>query len=271
MKAKKLVTLALPIMLLGGCVTNETSKKEEPKKEETSKVEKESKTTEKDTKKEDNLTVAKGEDKKSNSSNSSKEENPLLKGDNGESLRIDSDKAKGSSSSSSNNNSNSSSSSNGNFEESNSMLRGENGESLRINSNYAPNFKTSDSVNAETKKYMSNIITYSTEVANTLDLVDKIANSSSKDYAQKKSELTLSLGGAKVHLGKLRDLKAPTGFEGDQKNIVKAMDLYGKGFQLMIDALEDADETKVDKAITEVQAGNKYWMDAINSIDRKTR
>lgn len=268
MKAKKLVTLALPIMLLGGCVTIETSKKEEPKKEETSKVEKESKTTEKDTKKEDSLTVAKGEDKKSHSSSSSKEDNPLLKGENGESLRIDSDSSSNSNSNSSSSNSSSGSS---NFEEPNSLLRGENGESLRINSNYAPNFKTSSSVNSETKKYMSNIITYSTEVANTLDLVDKIANSSSKDYQQKKSELTLSLGGAKVHLGKLRDLKAPTGFEGDQKNIVKAMDLYGKGFQLMIDALNDMDETKVDKAIIEVQEGNKYWMDAINSIDRKTR
>ncbi|WP_242274679.1 hypothetical protein [Bacillus cereus group sp. BfR-BA-01310] len=118
---------------------------------------------------------------------------------------------------------------------------------------------------------MSDIITHSTEVANTLDLVDKIANSSTKDYQQKKSELTLSLGGAKVHLGKLRNLKAPSGFEGDQKNIVKAMDVYGEGFQLMIDALNDGDETKVDKAMTKVKEGEKYWMEAINSIDSKTR
>lgn len=35
MKAKKLVTLAIPVMLLSGCITVETSKKEEPKQEST--------------------------------------------------------------------------------------------------------------------------------------------------------------------------------------------------------------------------------------------
>ncbi|MGN4670165.1 hypothetical protein ACTFRP_32360 [Bacillus cereus group sp. MYBK234-1] len=44
MKAKKLVSLALPVMLLSGCITIETDgKKAEPKKEETQKVEKENK------------------------------------------------------------------------------------------------------------------------------------------------------------------------------------------------------------------------------------
>ncbi|MED1014789.1 hypothetical protein P4T71_31520, partial [Bacillus mycoides] len=68
MKAKKLVSLALPVMLLSGCITFETDgKKAEPKKEETQKIEKESKTSEKeskstDSKKEDSLSVAKGED-----------------------------------------------------------------------------------------------------------------------------------------------------------------------------------------------------------------
>ena len=48
MKAKKLVSLALPVMLLSGCITIETDgKKAEPKKEETQKVEKESKAAEK--------------------------------------------------------------------------------------------------------------------------------------------------------------------------------------------------------------------------------
>ena len=48
MKAKKLVSLALPVMLLSGCITIETDgKKAETKKEETQKVEKENKTSEK--------------------------------------------------------------------------------------------------------------------------------------------------------------------------------------------------------------------------------
>lgn len=69
MKAKKLVSLALPVMLLSGCITIETdSKKAEPKKEETQKMEKESKST--DSKKDDSLSAANGKDANSNSSSS---------------------------------------------------------------------------------------------------------------------------------------------------------------------------------------------------------
>ncbi|MBJ3791067.1 hypothetical protein I8J38_21130, partial [Bacillus sp. OA1] len=64
MKAKKLVSLALPVMLLSGCITIETDGKKanEPKKEETQQVEKENKASEKeskstDSKKEDSLSV----------------------------------------------------------------------------------------------------------------------------------------------------------------------------------------------------------------------
>jgi len=241
MKAKKLVSLALPVMLLSGCITNESDNKNaEPKKEETQKVEKESKSSEKeskstDSKKEDSLSVAKGEDTKSNSSSSS----------------------------SSNSSSKSSSD--------NPLLRGDNGEDLRINSKYAPDFLTSKSNSAEVTKYMADIVSYSTEVALTLDLVDKISNSDSKSFSQKKNELGISLGGAKAQLDKLKNQKAPSGFEEDQKNIVKAMDLYDEGFQLMIDAIDTMDETKVDQAITKVQDGERYWMEAINSIDSKTR
>ncbi len=77
MKAKKLVSLALPVMLLSGCITIETDgkKADEPKKEEIQKVEKENKASEKeskstDSKKEDSLSVAKGEGTNSSSSSS---------------------------------------------------------------------------------------------------------------------------------------------------------------------------------------------------------
>ncbi|MBO1625258.1 hypothetical protein J4P90_08360 [Bacillus sp. SY8(2021)] len=228
-------------MLLSGCITIESDDKNaEPKKEETQKVEKENKSSEKeskstDSKKEDSLSVAKDEDTKSNSSSSS----------------------------SSNSSSKSSSD--------NPLLRGDNGEDLRRNSKYAPEFSTSKSNSAGVTKYMADIVSYSTEVTLTLDLVDKISNSDSKSFSQKKNEVGLSLGSAKAQLGKLKNLKAPSGFEGDQKNIVKAMDLYGEGFQLMIDAIDTMDETKVDQAITKVQDGERYWMEAINSIDSKTR
>ncbi|PHE64184.1 hypothetical protein COF68_04880 [Bacillus toyonensis] len=57
MKIKKLVTLALPFVLLSGCITIETSKKDESKQEES-----------KTSKKEDSLSVAKGEDSNNHSS-----------------------------------------------------------------------------------------------------------------------------------------------------------------------------------------------------------
>lgn len=133
MKAKKLVSLALPVMLLSGCITIETDgKKDEPKKEETQKVEKESKTSEKeskstDSKKEDNLSVAKGEDTKSNSSSSS----------------------------------------------------------------------TGKLSGSDIEKYKEDIATNSIEVENVMNLIEKVAYSNGKSYSQKKSEIQLSLGGAK--------------------------------------------------------------------------
>lgn len=77
MKAKKLITLAIPVMLLGGCVTINTDSKD--KKEESQQVDKKT-----ESKKEDSLSVAKGEENKTNtesketSSNSSNNYDTVL-------------------------------------------------------------------------------------------------------------------------------------------------------------------------------------------------
>lgn len=202
MKAKKLVTLALPIMLLGGCVTIETGgKKEEPKKE----------VSQSENKKEDSLSIAKGEETGSSSSSN-----------------------KSSSS-------NSSSSSTG-----------------KVNS-------------AEVEKYKADIVAKASEIENVMKVIEKVSNSDVKSYSAKKSEIQLSLGGAKAHVNTLRHLKAPKGFENDQETIKKSMDLYDESFSLLFKALDEGSESKVNQAVSKAQDGAKYWTEATESIARKTQ
>lgn len=213
MKAKKLVSLALPVMLLSGCITNETDgKKAEPKKEETQKVEKESKST--DSKKEDSLSVAKGEDTNSSSSSSQQ--------------------------SSSSNNSTSSNSSTG-----------------KVTGSYV-------------ERYKADIINSATQIEDTMKLIEGIADSDVKSYKQKKSEVQLSLGGAKATATKLKNLQAPPELQGEQAKIKQSMELYADCFQLLFDALDQEDESKMHQSLSKAQEGSKLFEEAAKSIGSKT-
>ncbi|PDY37383.1 hypothetical protein COO17_23125 [Bacillus wiedmannii] len=213
MKAKKLVNLALPVMLLSGCITIETDgKKAEPKKEETQKVEKESKST--DSKKEDSLSVAKGEDTNSSSSSSQQ--------------------------SSSSNNSTSSNSSNGKV------------------------------TGSDVERYKADIINSATQIEDTMKLIEGIADSDVKSYKQKKSEVQLSLGGAKATTTKLKNLQAPPELQGEQAKIKQSMELYADCFQLLFDALDQEDESKMHQSLSKAQEGSKLFEEAAKSIGSKT-
>ncbi|PGA25435.1 DUF7018 domain-containing (lipo)protein [Bacillus wiedmannii] len=210
MKAKKLVSLALPVMLLSGCITIETdSKKAEPKKEETQKVEKESKST--DSKKEDSLSVAKGEDTNSSSSSSQQ--------------------------SSSSNNSTSS---------------------------------TGKVTGSDVERYKTDIINSATQIEDTMKLIEGIAGSDVKSYKQKKSEVQLSLGGAKATTKKLKNLQAPPELQGEQAKIKQSMELYADCFQLLFDALDQEDESKMHQSLSKAQEGSKLFEEAAKSIGSKT-
>ncbi|HDX9651693.1 hypothetical protein COL68_10160 [Bacillus wiedmannii] len=214
MKAKKLVSLALPVMLLSGCITIETdSKKAEPKKEETQKVEKESKTAEKeskstDSKKEDSLSVAKGEGTNSSSSSSQQ--------------------------------SSSSSSSTGKV------------------------------TGSDVERYKADIINSATQIEDTMKLIEGIADSDVKSYKQKKSEVQLSLGGAKATATKLKNLQAPPELQGEQAKIKQSMELYADCFQLLFDALDQEDESKMHQSLSKAQEGSKLFEEAAKSIGSKT-
>ena len=223
MKAKKLVSLALPVMLLSGCITIETDdKKAEPKKEETQKVEKESKAAEKeskstDSKKEDSLSVAKGEDTNSSSSSSQQ--------------------------SSSSNNSTSSTSSNS---------------------------STGKVTGSDVERYKADIINSATQIEDTMKLIEGIADSDVKSYKQKKSEVQLSLGGAKATATKLKNLQAPPELQGEQAKIKQSMELYADCFQLLFDALDQEDESKMHQSLSKAQEGSKLFEEAAKSIGSKT-
>ncbi|MEX0379181.1 hypothetical protein AB3X48_18980 [Bacillus sp. S4] len=207
MKAKKLVSLALPVMLLSSCITIETDgKKAEPKKEETQKVEKESKST--DSKKEDSLSVAKGEDTNSSSSSSQP--------------------------------SSSSSSSTGKV------------------------------TGSDVERYKSDIINSATQIEDTMKLIEGIAGSDVKSYKQKKSEVQLSLGGAKATTTKLKNLQAPPELQGEQAKIKQSMELYADCFQLLFDALDQEDESKMHQSVSKAQEGSKLFEEAAKSIASKT-
>ncbi|MED2750365.1 hypothetical protein P4278_20750 [Bacillus thuringiensis] len=224
MKAKKLVSLALPVMLLSGCITIETDgKKAETKKEETQKVEKENKTSEKeskstDSKKEDSLSVAKGEGTNSSSSSSQP--------------------------SSSSNNSTSSS-----------------------NNSTSSTGKVTGS---DVERYKADIINSATQIENTMKLIEGIADSDVKSYKQKKSEVQLSLGGAKATTTKLKNLQAPPELQGEQVKIKQSMELYADCFQLLFDALDQEDESKMHQSLSKAQEGSKLFEEAAKSIGSKT-
>ncbi|AYF05156.1 MULTISPECIES: DUF7018 domain-containing (lipo)protein [Bacillus] len=220
MKVKKLVSLALPVMLLSGCITIETDgKKAEPNKEETQKIEKESKTAEKeskstDSKKEDSLSVAKGEGTNSSSSSSQQ--------------------------SSASNNSTSSSSSTGKV------------------------------TGSDVERYKADIINSATQIEDTMKLIEGIADSDVKSYKQKKSEVQLSLGGAKATATKLKNLQAPPELQGEQAKIKQSMELYADCFQLLFDALDQEDESKMHQSLSKAQEGSKLFEEAAKSIGSKT-
>ncbi|ADY20388.1 hypothetical protein P4U05_16800 [Bacillus paranthracis] len=215
MKAKKLVSLALPVMLLSGCITIETDgkKADEPKKEETQKVEKENKASEKeskstDSKKEDSSSVAKGEG--TNSSSSSSQQSS------------------------------------------------------------SSNSSTGKVTGSDVERYKADIINSATQIEDTMKLIEGIANSDVKSYKQKKSEVQLSLGGAKATTKKLKNLQAPPELQGEQAKIKQSMELYADCFQLLFDALDQEDESKMHQSLSKAQEGSKLFEEAAKSIGSKT-
>ena len=95
-----------------------------------------------------------------------------------------------------------------------------------------------------------------------MKLIEGIADSDVKSYKQKKSEVQLSLGGAKATTKKLKT-SAPE-LQGEQAKIKQSMELY------VFDALDQEDESKMHQSLSKAQEGSKLFEEAAMSIGSKT-
>ncbi|MFK4414742.1 hypothetical protein ABH961_003285 [Bacillus sp. RC251] len=123
----------------------------------------------------------------------------------------------------------------------------------------------------EVTKYKQDIIDSSNAIADTMHLIEGIAGSDIKAYVQKKSEIQLSVGGAKANAKKLKELKAPSGFEGEQNEIKQSMQYYEDAFQLLFDAIEQEDQAKLHESMGKTHIGAKIFDEATKGIADKSK
>ena len=102
-----------------------------------------------------------------------------------------------------------------------------------------------------------------------MKLIEGIADSDVKSYKQKKSEVQLSLGGAKATTKKLKNLQAPLSYRRTGED--KAIDGTICGlFSTSFDALDQEDESKMHQSLSKAQEGSKLFEEAAKSIGSKT-
>ncbi|MBJ3788357.1 hypothetical protein I8J38_06665, partial [Bacillus sp. OA1] len=123
---------------------------------------------------------------------------------------------------------------------------------------------------SDVERYKADIINSATQIEDTMKLIEGIADSDVKSYKQKKSEVQLSLGGAKATATKLKNLQAPPELQGEQAKIKQSMELYADCFQLLFDALDQEDESKMHQSLSKAQEGSKLFEEAAKSIGSKT-
>ena len=96
---------------------------------------------------------------------------------------------------------------------------------------------------SDVERYKADIINSATQIEDTMKLIEGIADSDVKSYKQKKSEVQLSLGGAKATTKKLKNLQAPLSYRRTGED--KAVDGTICGlFSTSFDALDQEDESK---------------------------
>ncbi|MGQ0417190.1 DUF7018 domain-containing (lipo)protein, partial [Bacillus sp. HC-TM] len=157
-------------------------------------------------------------------------------------------------------------------EDSLSVAKGEgtNSSSSSSQQSSSSNSSTGKVTDSDVERYKADIINSATQIEDTMKLIEGIANSDVKSYKQKKSEVQLSLGGAKATTKKLKNLQAPPELQGEQAKIKQSMELYADCFQLLFDALDQEDESKMHQSLSKAQEGSKLFEEAAKSIGSKT-
>jgi len=123
---------------------------------------------------------------------------------------------------------------------------------------------------SDVDKYKADIVGNTNKMDEVIRLIQDIGHSDVKDDESKKSEIQLSLDMAKTHVRDMKYLEAPKGLEVEQEKIKQAMDNYWDALQLLSEALEEQNDSKLEQANNKAEQVMKLFKKATESIKSKT-
>ncbi|MGE7431853.1 DUF7018 domain-containing (lipo)protein [Bacillus thuringiensis] len=123
---------------------------------------------------------------------------------------------------------------------------------------------------SDVDKYKADIVGNTNKMDEVIRLIQDIGHSDVKDDESKKSEIQLSLDMAKTHVRDMKYLEAPKGLEVEQEKIKQAMDNYWDALQLLSEALEEQNDSKLEQANNKGEQAMKLFKKATESIKSKT-
>ncbi|MEM5650897.1 hypothetical protein AAHB57_29445 [Bacillus cereus] len=123
---------------------------------------------------------------------------------------------------------------------------------------------------SDVDKYKADIVGNTNKIDEVIRLIQDIGHSDVKDDESKKSEIQLSLDMAKTHVRDMKYLEAPKGLEVEQEKIKQAMDNYWDALQLLSEALEEQNDSKLEQANNKAEQAMKLFKKVTESIKSKT-
>lgn len=123
---------------------------------------------------------------------------------------------------------------------------------------------------SDVDKYKADIVGNTNKIDEVIRLIQDIGYSDVKDDESKKSEIQLSLDMAKTHVRDMKYLEAPKGLEVEQEKIKQAMDNYWDALQLLSEALEEQNDSKLEQANNKAEQAMKLFKKVTESIKSKT-
>ncbi|PGQ34804.1 hypothetical protein COA05_16280 [Bacillus thuringiensis] len=123
---------------------------------------------------------------------------------------------------------------------------------------------------SDVDKYKADIVGNTNKIDEVIRLIQDIGHSDVKDDESNKSEIQLSLDMAKTHVRDMKYLEAPKGLEVEQEKIKQAMDNYWDALQLLSEALEEQNDSKLEQANNKAEQAMKLFKKVTESIKSKT-
>lgn len=123
----------------------------------------------------------------------------------------------------------------------------------------------------EVKKYKQDLIDNSLVMADAVNSLEKVAGTDINAYVQNKDEIQRNVDKAKESMNKLKDLKAPKGFEYEQDSIKLSMKYYEDAFQLLNEAMGEENKEKLFRSKGKTNMGATLFDDATKGIAEKSQ